>query len=50
MPAALQAPTQLGAGAQNAAQHDVVFPYPLRDYALSVPIRAELKQGLDLNY
>jgi len=48
MPAALQAPSQVGMGSQNRPQDDVILKNKIADLAPPVPVRQELKLPRDL--
>lgn len=47
MPAALQAPSQVGLGSQNRPQDDVILKDETAGLAPAVPVRPELKTPLD---
>ena len=47
MPAALQAPPQVGMGSQNRPQDDIILKNKIADLAPVVPVRPELKMRLD---
>lgn len=47
MPAALQAPSQVGMGSQNRPQDDVILKDEIARLAPTVPVRPELKTPLD---
>jgi hypothetical protein len=50
MPTTAQTAPQVGSAPQHGPQHDVILHHQSTDFALVVPIRAEVEILLDLDY